>query len=464
MAAPPLRRASSRCRPTSRCCTCAGTRPTPTPAGPAGGCRPRRSGRRRPATTRRPAGRAATRGATRTPTPEHANLGQRHLAAGPGGQLPAGRLPARRTAVDRRRLGVDVERLPALPGLRRLPVPRVLRGVLRRRDVQGAARRLASPWTRWPAGAPSATGTYPIRRQIFAGFRTARGRPVTCLMCRHLAYLRAAGAAGRAARRAAARAVPAVLGTAAAAARDGQRRRVRRRLVRRRRPGARALPRAPGRSGPTSRSPSWPGVVRTGRVLAAVRDATGRAADGEAAAAPFAAARWLFSHNGAVSGWPERSAPLAASLPADELLSLEARSDSALVWALVAAPAAGRATTLGQALADTVVDVAAAAPGSRLNLLLTDGERSPRPPGATRSGTSPARTRGARCWSPRSRTTTIRAGARSPTAPCCVAHPHRRPAHPPQEPDPSVSPFQLTRTSARGRHGGRAARRRRARA
>ena len=40
----------SRSRRTSRCCTCAGTRPTRTPAGPAGGCRPRPSGRRRPGT------------------------------------------------------------------------------------------------------------------------------------------------------------------------------------------------------------------------------------------------------------------------------------------------------------------------------------------------------------------------------------------------------------------------------
>ena len=58
----------------------------------------------------------------------------------PGRQLPGGRVAARRTAADRRRVGVDVERLPALPGLRRLPVPGVLGGVLRPR-VQGAARR-----------------------------------------------------------------------------------------------------------------------------------------------------------------------------------------------------------------------------------------------------------------------------------------------------------------------------------
>lgn len=114
-------------------------------------------------------------------------------------------------------------------------------------------------------------------------------------------------------------------------------------------------------------------VVRSGAVLAAVRDATEAGADGEAAAAPLAAATWLFSHNGAVKGWPGTLAPLASTLPPAELLSLEARCDSALVWALVLHRLRD-GDEPGQALADTVRDVAAAAPGSRLNLLLTDGE------------------------------------------------------------------------------------------
>ncbi|MGI5404393.1 ergothioneine biosynthesis protein EgtC [Streptomyces sp. CA-135486] len=114
-------------------------------------------------------------------------------------------------------------------------------------------------------------------------------------------------------------------------------------------------------------------VVRSGAVLAAVRDATEAGADGEAAAAPFASGPWLFSHNGAVRGWPGTLAPLALTLPAAELLSLEARCDSALVWALVLHRLRD-GDELGQALADTVLEVAEAAPDSRLNLLLTDGE------------------------------------------------------------------------------------------
>ncbi|MER5218166.1 ergothioneine biosynthesis protein EgtC [Streptomyces sp. NPDC002838] len=114
-------------------------------------------------------------------------------------------------------------------------------------------------------------------------------------------------------------------------------------------------------------------VVRSRAVLAAVRDATLAGADAEAAAAPYAAGTWLFSHNGAVAGWPDSLAPLTRTLPAADLLSLEARNDSALVWALVLARLRG-GDEEGQALADSVLEVAAAAPGSRLNLLLTNGE------------------------------------------------------------------------------------------
>ncbi|MDT9696501.1 ergothioneine biosynthesis protein EgtC [Streptomyces sp. P17] len=113
-------------------------------------------------------------------------------------------------------------------------------------------------------------------------------------------------------------------------------------------------------------------VVRTTSLLAAVRDATLSGADAEAAAAPFASGTWLFSHNGAVPGWPDSLAPLARTLSATDLLSLEARNDSAFVWALVLARLRA-GDDEGQALADTVREVAEAAPGARLNLLLTSG-------------------------------------------------------------------------------------------
>ncbi|MFE2045465.1 ergothioneine biosynthesis protein EgtC [Streptomyces sp. NPDC059477] len=129
------------------------------------------------------------------------------------------------------------------------------------------------------------------------------------------------------------------------------------------------------RAGPIWADVSFPDlarVVRTTALLGAVRDATVPGADGEAAAAPFAAGRWLFSHNGSVAGWPDALAPLARELPPVALLSLAARTDSAFVWALVLDRLrAGQ--EMGAALAWAVAAVAAAAPASRLNLLLTDG-------------------------------------------------------------------------------------------
>ncbi|MFE3068666.1 ergothioneine biosynthesis protein EgtC [Streptomyces sp. NPDC059247] len=115
-------------------------------------------------------------------------------------------------------------------------------------------------------------------------------------------------------------------------------------------------------------------VVRSGALLAAVRGATLPGADGEAAAAPFAAGPWLFSHNGAVADWYDALVPLAATLGAGELLRMEARTDAALLWALVLHRLRA-GDEPGRALADTVREVAAAAPGAGLNLLLTDGER-----------------------------------------------------------------------------------------
>jgi glutamine amidotransferase len=114
-------------------------------------------------------------------------------------------------------------------------------------------------------------------------------------------------------------------------------------------------------------------AVTTGTaVLAAVRSATPGLPVTTAAAAPFAEGPWLFSHNGVVRGWPDSVAEVAAALPVQDLLTLDAPTDAALLWALVRRrlrdgddPAA--------VLADTVLDVDAAAPDSRLNLLLTDG-------------------------------------------------------------------------------------------
>ena len=113
-------------------------------------------------------------------------------------------------------------------------------------------------------------------------------------------------------------------------------------------------------------------VTQSGAMLAAVRNATPGASHGPAANAPFRHGQWLFSHNGAVDGWPESVGGLAATLPAVSLLELEARVDSALVWALVL-DRLRRGLAPADALADTAEAVRAAGVTGRFNLLLTDG-------------------------------------------------------------------------------------------
>lgn len=114
------------------------------------------------------------------------------------------------------------------------------------------------------------------------------------------------------------------------------------------------------------------GAVRSGAVLGAVRSATAGMAVTDIACAPFSTDRWLFSHNGMVAGWPDSVAKLASRLSVRDLLTLEAPTDSALLWALVRHRLVGGAS-LGSALAAVTTQVLAAAPGSRLNLLVTDG-------------------------------------------------------------------------------------------
>jgi gamma-glutamyl hercynylcysteine S-oxide hydrolase len=127
-------------------------------------------------------------------------------------------------------------------------------------------------------------------------------------------------------------------------------------------------------------TPMWsdttlPGLaasVAVGAAVAAVRSATVGMPVTETAAAPFGDGPWLFSHNGVVTGWPGSMAKLAATLPVTDLLTLAAPTDAALLWALVRERLRAGAGP-AEAVAGTVAEVERAAPGSRLNLLLTDG-------------------------------------------------------------------------------------------
>ena len=124
---------------------------------------------RRPAPSRRCTGSATAtglgerrdgRGACRSTRPSRR---PRLLAGGRGLRPLGGQAAADRVRVGggapapggrRQRLGMDLLRLPRLPRLRGVPLPGVLRGLLRRR-VQGAARRLlGDPPRRRPAQLP----------------------------------------------------------------------------------------------------------------------------------------------------------------------------------------------------------------------------------------------------------------------------------------------------------------------
>lgn len=115
------------------------------------------------------------------------------------------------------------------------------------------------------------------------------------------------------------------------------------------------------------------GQVRSGGVLAAVRSATVGMPVTATACAPFTDGHWLFSLNGRVDGWPESLAKAAEQLDVVDLMTLEAPVDSAVVWALVR-QRLGRDGDPATALCAVVDQVITAAPRSRMNLLLTDGE------------------------------------------------------------------------------------------
>lgn len=112
--------------------------------------------------------------------------------------------------------------------------------------------------------------------------------------------------------------------------------------------------------------------VRSTAVLAAVRDATEGTAQDETAAAPYADGGLLFSHNGAVPDWERLVDDLGVPMAPGELLGLEARCDSALLWAMLA-----RRIRTGEPAEDALAwltgRVAERRPGARLNFLLTDG-------------------------------------------------------------------------------------------
>lgn len=113
-------------------------------------------------------------------------------------------------------------------------------------------------------------------------------------------------------------------------------------------------------------------VTTSTAVLGAVRSATPGHPVQEGASAPFAAGRWLFSHNGMLVDWPASGAKLAATLPFEALARQQTLTDSTLLWALLLARLEAGEDAVS---ASSAVAAAAREAGARANLLLLDGER-----------------------------------------------------------------------------------------
>ncbi len=114
-------------------------------------------------------------------------------------------------------------------------------------------------------------------------------------------------------------------------------------------------------------------VTHSGAILGAVRSATIGHPVQEGASAPFHAGRWLFSHNGAIPGWPDSAAELAAGVPFAALARQQTLTDSTLIWALLLARLEAGEDAVEAMTA--VTGQVRALTGGRTNLLLLDGER-----------------------------------------------------------------------------------------
>jgi gamma-glutamyl hercynylcysteine S-oxide hydrolase len=98
-------------------------------------------------------------------------------------------------------------------------------------------------------------------------------------------------------------------------------------------------------------------ALRSGCVVAAVRSASVGMPIEASASAPFSDGRWLLSHNGVVD---------RGVLPVSR--AAESTVDSAVLAALIFDRGLAR-------LADTIVEVGAADPGARLNIMAANGSR-----------------------------------------------------------------------------------------
>jgi glutamine amidotransferase len=119
---------------------------------------------------------------------------------------------------------------------------------------------------------------------------------------------------------------------------------------------------------------SLAGVVSSGATVAAVRNASPGLPVDESCTAPYTHERWLFAHNGRIEGFPGPAAARLRRWLSDERTAhVQGATDSEVVFGLVLDRIdAGALAT--DAMHDVLNEVLTIAPGSRLNLCLSDGD------------------------------------------------------------------------------------------
>ncbi len=120
---------------------------------------------------------------------------------------------------------------------------------------------------------------------------------------------------------------------------------------------------------------SFAGVVSSGAIVAAVRNASPGLPVDESCTAPYTQGQWLFAHNGSVEGFPGPTATrLRRRLSDARTAHVQGATDSEVVFGLVLDRIdAGACPT--DAVREVINEVLTIAPGSRLNLCLSDGDR-----------------------------------------------------------------------------------------
>src|SRR5437763_5630585 len=114
-------------------------------------------------------------------------------------------------------------------------------------------------------------------------------------------------------------------------------------------------------------------VVRSRCIVAAVRNATPGVPGGLSSVQPFRHGAYLFSHNGALAGFAERARALRELLPDDLHAALVGASDSETLFLLALARVREAGGDLAAGLRAALGEVGERAPGSGLNVLLSDG-------------------------------------------------------------------------------------------